>query len=133
MNPRAWAQMRASRSSGVVGATSGTRASPTTPEERLARICAQARGFIYTVSVTGTTGERTGVDAGALLARVQAHATVPVALGFGIATPEQAAAAAAAGADGVIVGSRLVRAAAEDEDVRGLVAELAAALRSIAH
>ena len=106
---------------------------PTTPEERLARICAQARGFIYTVSVTGTTGERTEVDAGALLARVQAHATVPVALGFGIATPEQAAAAAAAGADGVIVGSRLVRAAAEDEDVRGLVAELAAALRSIAH
>jgi tryptophan synthase alpha chain len=106
---------------------------PTTPEERLARICAQARGFIYAVSVTGTTGERTGVDAGALLARVQAHATVPVALGFGIATPEQAAAAAAAGADGVIVGSRLVRAAADDEDVRGLVAELSAALRSTAH
>jgi tryptophan synthase alpha chain len=106
---------------------------PTTPEERLARICAQARGFIYTVSVTGTTGERTGVDAGALLARVQAHATVPVALGFGIATPEQAAAAAAAGADGVIVGSRLVRAAADHEDVGGLVAELAAALRSTAH
>jgi tryptophan synthase alpha chain len=106
---------------------------PTTPEERLARICAQARGFIYTVSVTGTTGERTGVDAGALLARVQAHATVPVALGFGIATPEQAGAAAATGADGVIVGSRLVRAAAEDEDVRGLVAELSAAVRGTAH
>ena len=53
---------------------------------------------------------------------------VPVALGFGIATPEQAAAAAAAGADGVIVGSRLVRAAAEGEDVRALVAGLAAAL-----
>ena len=106
---------------------------PTTPEERLARICAQARGFIYTVSVTGTTGERDEVDARALLARVQAHATVPVALGFGIATPEQAAAAAAAGADGVIVGSRLVRAAAEDEDVRGLVAELSAAVRSTAH
>ena len=53
---------------------------------------------------------------------MRAHATVPVALGFGIATPEQAAAAAAAGADGVIVGSRLVRAAAEGEDVRALVA-----------
>jgi tryptophan synthase alpha chain len=106
---------------------------PTTPEERLATICAQARGFIYTVSVTGTTGERTEVDAGALLARVQAHATVPVALGFGIATPQQAAAAAAAGADGVIVGSRLVRAAAEEEDVRALVAEFAAALRGAAH
>jgi tryptophan synthase alpha chain len=106
---------------------------PTTPEERLARICAQARGFIYTVSVTGTTGERTGLDSGALLARVRAHATVPVALGFGIATGEQAAAAAAAGADGVIVGSRLVRAAADGEDVRALVAELSAALRSTAY
>ena len=101
---------------------------PTTPEERLARIGAQARGFIYTVSVTGTTGERAELDPGALLARVKAHATVPVALGFGIATPRQAAAAAAAGADGVIVGSRLVRAAAEGEDVRALVAALAAAL-----
>ena len=44
---------------------------PTTPEERLARIGAQARGFLYTVSVTGTTGERASVDAGELLARVQ--------------------------------------------------------------
>ena len=106
---------------------------PTTPEERLARICAQARGFIYAVSVTGTTGERTQLDAGALLGRVRAHASVPVALGFGIATGEQAAAAAAAGADGVIVGSRLVRAAAEGEDVRALVAELSEALRSTAY
>ena len=53
---------------------------------------------------------------------------MPVALGFGISTPEQAAAAAAAGAEGVIVGSRLVRAAAEGEDVRALVEGLAAAL-----
>ena len=56
------------------------------------------------------------------------HTEVPVALGFGISTPEQAAAAAAAGAEGVIVGSRLVRAAAEGEDVRALVEGLAAAL-----
>ena len=102
---------------------------PTTPDERLARIGARARGFVYTVSVTGTTGERAQVDAGDLLARVKAHTEVPVALGFGIATPEQAAAAAASGADGVIVGSRLVRAAAEGEDVRGLVEALATALR----
>ena len=101
---------------------------PTTPEERLARIGAQARGFLYTVAVTGTTGERAELDPGAMLARAHAHTTVPVALGFGIATPEQASAAAAAGADGVIVGSRLVRAAAEGEDVRALVAALAAAL-----
>ena len=101
---------------------------PTTPEDRLARIGAQARGFLYTVSVAGTTGERSGLDAAALLARVRRHTAVPLALGFGIATPEQAAAAAAAGADGVIVGSRLVRAAAEGEDVRALVAALRAAL-----
>jgi tryptophan synthase alpha chain len=101
---------------------------PTTPDERLARIGAQARGFLYTVSVTGTTGERARLDPGPLLARVRARASVPVALGFGIATPEQAAAAAAAGADGVIVGSRLVRAAADGEDVRALVEALAAAL-----
>jgi tryptophan synthase alpha chain len=80
------------------------------------------------VSVTGTTGERAQLDAGALLARVRAHASVPVALGFGIATPEQAAAAAAAGAEGVIVGSRLVRAAADGEDVRELVEAFAVAL-----
>jgi len=101
---------------------------PTTPEERLARIGAQARGFVYTVSVTGTTGERAELDAGDLLARVKAHFEVPVALGFGISTPEHAAAAVAAGAAGVIVGTRLVRAAADGEDVRALVEDLAAAL-----
>ena len=88
---------------------------PTTPESRLAQIGARARGFLYTVSVTGTTGERAAND-GALadvLARARAHTDVPVAVGFGIGTPEQAAAAADAGADGVIVGSRLVRAAGE--------------------
>jgi tryptophan synthase alpha chain len=78
--------------------------------------------------VTGTTGERAGLDAGDLLARVKAHFEVPVALGFGISTPEHAAAAVAAGAEGVIVGTRLVRAAAEGDDVRALVEGLAAAL-----
>jgi tryptophan synthase alpha chain len=106
---------------------------PTTPEDRLELIGAQARGFLYTVSVTGTTGERQSLDLGAVIARAKAHTAVPVAVGFGIGTPEQAAAAAAAGADGVIVGSRLVRAAAEADDpaaaVRELVAEFAQALR----
>jgi tryptophan synthase alpha chain len=88
---------------------------PTTPDERLAQIGARARGFLYTVSVTGTTGERAANAGGlpAILARARAHTEVPVAVGFGIGTPEQAAAAADAGADGVIVGTRLVRAAAE--------------------
>ena len=88
---------------------------PTTPDARLTQIGRIARGFVYTVSVTGTTGERSAntPDASALLARVKAHSPVPVALGFGISNGAQAAAAAAAGADGVIVGSRLVRAVAE--------------------
>jgi tryptophan synthase alpha chain len=107
-------------------------AAPTTPEDRLARIGAQARGFVYTVSVTGTTGEREGLDAADLLARVKAHTEVPAALGFGISTPAHAAAAVAAGADGVIVGTRLVRAAADGEDVRAIVEDLAAALRGTA-
>ena len=107
---------------------------PTTPDERLARIGARARGFLYTVSVTGTTGERTALsDAYAgVIARAKAHTDVPVALGFGIGAPEQAVQAAEAGADGVIVGSRLVRAAAEADDpaaaVRALVEGFSAAL-----
>ncbi len=108
---------------------------PTTPDARLAEIGARARGFLYTVSLSGTTGERTAL-AGTLeglVARAAAHTDVPVAVGFGISTPQQAAEAAAAGAQGVIVGSRLVRAAAEAEDpaaeVRRLVSDLAEALR----
>jgi tryptophan synthase alpha chain len=99
---------------------------PTTPEDRLARIGARARGFLYSVSVTGTTGERTGVDGGLerVIARAAARTEVPVAVGFGIGDPEQAAAAAAAGADGVIIGSRLVRAAGQAEDPAAAVAEL---------
>jgi tryptophan synthase alpha chain len=108
---------------------------PTTPPERLAAIGRSARGFVYTVAVTGTTGEREGLadELAAILARTKAAADVPVALGFGIGTPEAAANAAAAGADGVIVGSRLVRAAAESQEparaVRDLVQQFAAALR----
>ena len=104
---------------------------PTTPDARLAAIGQRARGFIYTVSVTGTTGEReTLADTfAATIERARPHTDVPLALGFGIATPQHAAQAADAGADGVIVGSRLVRAAAEGEDVRALVDGFAGALR----
>jgi len=109
---------------------------PTTPDDRLGTIGAQARGFVYTVSVVGTTGERTGDGShfAEILTRVKGHTEVPVALGFGIATPDQAAAAAGAGADGVIVGTRLVRAAAESDDparaTRSIVDGLAAGLRA---
>lgn len=108
---------------------------PTTPDHRLAQIGGRARGFLYTVAVVGTTGERSSLaeTLPAVLRRARAHTDVPVAVGFGIATPAQAVEAVAAGADGVIVGSRLVRAAAEAEDpaaaTYALVAELAEALR----
>jgi tryptophan synthase alpha chain len=107
---------------------------PTTPDERLAAIGAQARGFLYTVSVVGTTGERRalGERFAEVVARAKANTAVPVAVGFGISTPEQALQAAEAGADGVIVGTRLVRAAAESEypaeAVGAVVASLAAGL-----
>jgi tryptophan synthase alpha chain len=109
-------------------------AAPTTPDDRLRRIGEQTRGFLYVVSLTGTTGERKALteDLAATLNRAKAATTVPVAVGFGIATPEQARRAADAGADGVIVGSRLVREAAESDNppeaVRKLVADLAQAL-----
>ncbi len=96
---------------------------PTTPDERLAQIGSRARGFLYTVSVTGITGEREKLSDhfASVVARAKAATDVPVALGFGISTPEQAREAADAGADGVIVGTRMVRAAAEGDDVRALV------------
>ena len=120
---------------GAAGVALVPLVAPTTTDERLARIGATARGFLYVVSLTGTTGERSSTRSQALeplLARAHAHTDVPVALGFGISTPQQAAAAADAGADGVIVGSRLVRAAGENADaaaaVGGLVSEFAQAL-----
>jgi len=107
---------------------------PTTTPERLAAIGASARGFLYTVTVVGTTGERRALGDGlaGVIAHAKANTSVPVAIGFGIATPEHARQAAEAGADGVIVGTRLVRAAAEAHDPAGavgtLVGELSAAL-----
>ncbi len=87
---------------------------PTTPGERMEQVARHARGFIYLVSVTGVTGSRSGLPDGLeeLVARVRAHTDIPVCLGFGIGTPEQARAVGAL-ADGVIVGSACVRAIGE--------------------
>jgi tryptophan synthase alpha chain len=89
---------------------------PTTPAERRERICEGAEGFVYLVSDTRVTGERDGLPPALaeLVGSVKAAAEVPVAVGFGIGTPEQAAAVGGI-ADGVIIGSRLVRAVAEAE------------------
>jgi tryptophan synthase alpha chain len=104
---------------------------PTTPEERLRAIGADARGFVYAVSLVGTTGERGELPPGLseLVERIRAVSEVPVAVGFGISTEEQARAVGDV-ADGVIVGSRVVRAAGEEgpDGVREVVASLASAL-----
>jgi tryptophan synthase alpha chain len=83
---------------------------PTSTDERLERVGELATGFVYCVSVAGVTGVRDALPPGAveLLRRVRSKAEAPVALGFGIGSPE-AAAEAAAEADGVIIGSKLMR------------------------
>jgi tryptophan synthase alpha chain len=99
---------------------------PTTPPERRARIGAEAQGFVYLVSDTRTTGERDRLPEalGDLITATQADASVPVAVGFGIGTPEQAAEVGAV-ADGVIVGTRLVRAVDESADAASAASAVA--------
>jgi len=83
---------------------------PTTPPERVRLLAQAAEGFIYALSRTGVTGAHGAPSANiaGLVATIKAHTAVPVCVGFGISTPEQAAMVAAA-ADGVIVGSAIVR------------------------
>ena len=90
---------------------------PTTPDERRARICAGAHGFVYLVSTVGVTGERAELPAELtdLISAAKEDASVPVAVGFGISTPEQAATVGKL-ADGVIIGTRLVREVADAAD-----------------
>ncbi len=87
---------------------------PTTSPERLARIAADAIGFTYVVSLTGVTGERAEIppELAELVAAVRDASPAPAAVGFGIGTPEHAAAVGEM-ADGVIIGTRLVRAVAD--------------------
>jgi tryptophan synthase alpha chain len=106
---------------------------PTTPPERVAAIGADARGFVYAVSVLGTTGERAELPPGLeqTVERIRAATEVPVAVGFGISNAEQVRAVAGV-ADGVIVGTRLVRAVGEGGPVAvgQLVAELSRGLEN---
>ena len=82
----------------------------TTPEDRLGAICRRSRGFVYGVSLLGVTGERAKLSEGALEMgrRLKAATDLPVLLGVGLSTPEQAVEASSV-SDGVIVGSALVR------------------------
>jgi tryptophan synthase alpha chain len=85
-------------------------ASPSTGDARLARIGREAEGFVYAVSSRGVTGVRDGIPEAVapFLERLRETTDLPIAVGFGIATPEQALAVIEAGADGVIVGSAIV-------------------------
>jgi tryptophan synthase alpha chain len=103
---------------------------PTTPDARRAQICAVAKGFVYVVSTVGTTGERGELppELAELVAATKADAgETPVAVGFGIGTPAHAAEVGRA-ADGVIIGSRLVRAADEGGSPAGAADSVAAFL-----
>jgi tryptophan synthase alpha chain len=106
-------------------------AAPTSPEARLTRVAECSRGFVYAVSRTGVTGEREAIsdDAAGLVGRLKALTDTPVALGFGLSTPEQVRAAAGV-ADGVVVGSAIVRFLEENPggDVAGMVRWLRSAM-----
>ena len=85
---------------------------PTSTDERIKLVARTSQGFIYYVSLTGVTGAQLGMQTAAIreaIARIAAVTDKPVAVGFGISTPDQAAQVASLGADGVIVGSALVR------------------------
>ena len=95
---------------------------PTTPETRLELIVRRGSGFIYYVSREGVTGMQTSVSEtiGAMTAKIRARTTLPVAVGFGISTPEQAALVARS-ADAVVVGSAVVHQIAAHGGSAGLV------------
>jgi tryptophan synthase alpha chain len=87
---------------------------PTTPRERMAEIARHGSGFVYLISRLGVTGlqERTASSLPDSIARLRSATTLPICVGFGISTPEQARSVAAL-ADGVVLGSAVVRAAEE--------------------
>ncbi len=91
---------------------------PTSPDDRIDLIAENASGFIYCVSVTGVTGARTSLSdqLPAFLERVRARTRVPLAVGFGVSTPEHAA-EVARHADGVIIGSRLISLVSDAQDI----------------
>lgn len=102
---------------------------PSTSDARLSQVTAKCSGFVYVASVMGVTGARTSVSAGAadLVARVRRTTSLPVAVGLGVSTREQAKGVAAY-ADGVIVGSAFIKAlqdAPDEESGLAAVTELA--------
>ena len=102
---------------------------PTSTDTRIAQVTAQASGFIYCVSLTGITGARAALppELPAFLARVRAQTQTPLAVGFGISQPEHAHQVAQL-ADGVVVGSALLNAVEQANDVEAFVRGLREAI-----
>lgn len=110
-------------------------AGPVTPDDRLARVCQQSRGYVYGVNLMGITGERAaiGEQSTVLAKRMKALTDLPVLMGFGVSGPEQAV-EVSAHADGAIVGTAIVRRIMEGESpeqVHAFVASLRAALDAV--
>jgi tryptophan synthase alpha chain len=116
----------------VAGVETVLMVAPSTPRARVPRICERARGFVYAIARMGVTGERTilGGDAVAVVERVRDVTDLPVCVGIGVSTPSQAAEIATF-ADGVVVGSALVRRLVDGggaEAAAAFVGEMRAAL-----
>jgi tryptophan synthase alpha chain len=107
-------------------------AAPTSTPERLAKVGAMSAGFVYCVSTTGVTGERAELplELSELVGRVKASTHLPVAVGFGVSTPEQAASVAHL-ADGVVVGSAIVKRQRDAAGLASFVRDLATAVHGI--
>jgi len=95
---------------GAAGLDSVFMVTPNTTSERMQRIAAQTTGFIYTVSLLGVTGSRTALSEAVegLVGQLKQLTEVPVCVGFGISSAQHARAVAEAGADGIIIGSKIV-------------------------
>ena len=107
---------------------------PTSTDERIKVVARASQGFIYYVSLTGVTGSSTGLQMQAIrdsIARIKAQSDKPVAVGFGISTPDQATEIASLGADGVIVGSALVKVIEQNSGAPDLTDKVSAFARTL--
>lgn len=106
---------------------------PTSTEDRIKLVSRVSQGFVYYVSLTGVTGARTDVQHSVKesLEKIKAVTDKPVAVGFGISSPDQAAQVAQWGADGVIVGSALVKVIEENAGFPELISKAAAFVRAL--
>ena len=107
---------------------------PTSNAERRAYVARQSRGFIYYVSLTGITGAKLSnvADVGRNVDKIRKLSKTPVAVGFGVASPDDASSIAAI-ADGVIVGSAIVKRIASHQQESGMVKHVAGFVRSLKH